>query len=131
MSGLVEDEASEMVKFFRKKLQSKDHIIPMRDAFGVYVLNTLWSMLAGIRYRYVSDFYVRQFRRTEHSFNLFVFLALKIWNSRNYKIYLRNSSQTSIWLDVHSVSSQFCVTLLRNLPDTHSSWTFTRKFGLS
>ena len=51
MAGLVEDEAEELVKFFRKKVEGGKTVLPMRDAFGVYVLNTLWSMLAGIRYR--------------------------------------------------------------------------------
>lgn len=51
MSGLVEDEASELVKYFKARVAEGNNILPMRDAFGVYVLNTLWSMLAGIRYR--------------------------------------------------------------------------------
>ncbi|KAK6627540.1 hypothetical protein RUM44_010018 [Polyplax serrata] len=50
MSGLVEDEASELVKYFKARVAEGNNILPMRDAFGVYVLNTLWSMLAGIRY---------------------------------------------------------------------------------
>lgn len=51
MAGLVEDEASELVKFFRQRVAPQGTVMPMRDAFGVYVLNTLWTMLAGIRYR--------------------------------------------------------------------------------
>lgn len=51
MAGLVEDEAEELVKYFRKKVEGGKTVLPMRDAFGIYVLNTLWSMLAGIRYR--------------------------------------------------------------------------------
>lgn len=51
MGGLVEDEASELVKYFKNKVMEGNNILPMRDAFGVCVLNTLWTMLAGIRYR--------------------------------------------------------------------------------
>ena len=29
--------------------------MPMQDAFGVYVLNTLWSMMAGIRYSHTDN----------------------------------------------------------------------------
>ena len=54
MGGLVEEEAHEMVKDFKKKVLEGDNVIPMRDVFGVYVLNTLWSMLASIRYRLVT-----------------------------------------------------------------------------
>lgn len=54
MAQLVEDEAVELVNVFIKKFKDKEEnegiIIQMNDAFGVSVLNTLWSMLAGIRY---------------------------------------------------------------------------------
>lgn len=52
MGGLIEEEACELVKFFKEKTKNGRAIVSMRDIFGVYVLNTLWSMLAGIRYRY-------------------------------------------------------------------------------
>ncbi len=58
MSELVEAEALQLVNMFEEKLKrdpcsfngKKGAIVPMRDAFSVYVLNTLWSMLASIRY---------------------------------------------------------------------------------
>lgn len=47
MGELIEAEAAEMVTAFRKKVGTE---VAMHDAFGVYILNTLWSMMAGIRY---------------------------------------------------------------------------------
>lgn len=58
MSELVDAEAVNLVQAFLTQLEKEPcsmygktgTIVPMRDAFSVYVLNTLWSMLAGIRY---------------------------------------------------------------------------------
>ncbi|KAI5729980.1 hypothetical protein M8J76_008667 [Diaphorina citri] len=50
MAQLVEEEAYQLVQLFKQEVQDGGAIIPMRDAFSVPVLNTLWSMLAGIRY---------------------------------------------------------------------------------
>lgn len=61
MSELVQDEALQLVRFFQQELEKSGNsvvegvegggtVIAMRDVFSVYVLNTLWSMLAGIRY---------------------------------------------------------------------------------
>nr|QTC11261.1 cytochrome P450 303A1 [Phenacoccus solenopsis] len=55
MSDLVQIEATSLVNMFEEKLKYESDknggaIVPMRDAFSVYVLNTLWSMLASIRY---------------------------------------------------------------------------------
>ncbi|XP_065199572.1 probable cytochrome P450 303a1 [Planococcus citri] len=55
MSDLVQTEAASLVEMFDQKLKLEADkkggvVVPMRDAFSVYVLNTLWSMLASIRY---------------------------------------------------------------------------------
>ncbi|KAL1117155.1 hypothetical protein AAG570_004482 [Ranatra chinensis] len=56
MAELVELEATELVDMFKKKMsQGKDGeqpsaVIEMSGAFGLNVLNTLWMMMAGIRY---------------------------------------------------------------------------------
>lgn len=58
MSELVQAEAEQLVNMFEEKLKKnpcvfndiEGTVMPMRDAFSVYVLNTLWSMLASIRY---------------------------------------------------------------------------------
>lgn len=53
MSGLTEDEAAALVETFDKRVGKNGKtgvLIEMSDAFNVNVLNTLWSMLAGIRY---------------------------------------------------------------------------------
>ncbi|XP_052132829.1 methyl farnesoate epoxidase [Frankliniella occidentalis] len=52
MAGMVQDEAGELVRAFEEKLRASPEgaIAPMHDAFGLYVLNTLWTMLASIRY---------------------------------------------------------------------------------
>ncbi|XP_063239979.1 methyl farnesoate epoxidase [Bacillus rossius redtenbacheri] len=47
MAQMVEEEAAHMVAALRARAGS---VLPMHDAFGVYVLNTLWSMMAGVRY---------------------------------------------------------------------------------
>lgn len=52
MAGMVEDEAMELVKFYKQRVGPHGTVMPMRDAFGISVLNTLWTMLASIRYRY-------------------------------------------------------------------------------
>ncbi|XP_047115409.1 probable cytochrome P450 303a1 [Schistocerca piceifrons] len=52
MAELVEAEAGELVAAMRSRVgtQETGAVVAMHDVFGVYVLNTLWSMLAGIRY---------------------------------------------------------------------------------
>nr|CAD7198873.1 unnamed protein product [Timema douglasi] len=53
MGELIEAEAGQMVRMFREKLRDSPGpgaVVSMHDVFGVYVLNTLWSMMAGIRY---------------------------------------------------------------------------------
>jgi len=61
MSGLVEDEAAELVKYFRDRVKPNGTIMPMRDAFGISVLNTLWTMLASIRYRLIIINFIHAF----------------------------------------------------------------------
>lgn len=51
MTDLLEDEAGEMVKHFKRQILEGNNVFAMRDAFGIYILNTLWTMMAGIRYR--------------------------------------------------------------------------------
>ncbi|PNF37031.1 putative cytochrome P450 303a1 [Cryptotermes secundus] len=53
MAELVEEEARQLVQAFQKRLegfQNAGVVMSMHNAFGVYVLNTLWSILAGIRF---------------------------------------------------------------------------------
>lgn len=53
MSSNVEEEAIEMVSLFKEKISKGKKggvIVEMNEAFGVFVLNTLWKMLAGLRY---------------------------------------------------------------------------------
>lgn len=53
MAGLSEDEAAALVDTFEKRVgKNGKHgvLVEMSNAFNVCVLNTLWSMLAGIRY---------------------------------------------------------------------------------
>ncbi|KAJ9580644.1 hypothetical protein L9F63_024179 [Diploptera punctata] len=57
MSDLVEQEAEQLVQAFRQLKFTGTCVacMGMIDAFGVYVLNTLWSMLAGIRYSHTDS----------------------------------------------------------------------------
>ncbi|XP_067003245.1 probable cytochrome P450 303a1 [Anabrus simplex] len=52
MSQLIEEESAELLASFREKVMASPGgaVVPMNDTFGVAVLNTLWLMLAGIRY---------------------------------------------------------------------------------
>lgn len=53
MAELVESEAEHLVAVFKERLagcEKNGKIINMQDAFGVNVLNTLWMMMASIRY---------------------------------------------------------------------------------
>ncbi|BET00075.1 cytochrome P450 [Nesidiocoris tenuis] len=54
MAELVEHEAEHLVEYFKQKVNAQEGgaIIEMADAFGVNVLNTLWMMMASIRYSY-------------------------------------------------------------------------------
>ncbi|RZF43611.1 hypothetical protein LSTR_LSTR017301 [Laodelphax striatellus] len=53
MSGLVEEEALQMVALFKQRIEGekkqKGVVMEMNEAFGIFILNTLWTMLAGIR----------------------------------------------------------------------------------
>lgn len=52
MGAMIESEAEDLVHTIMKKLNkdTKSVVLPMEDMFGVSVLNTLWMMMAGIRY---------------------------------------------------------------------------------
>lgn len=51
MGALIEVEAEDLVKTIIKKMTDKNSVtLQMEDIFGVSVLNTLWMMMAGIRY---------------------------------------------------------------------------------
>lgn len=50
MGEMVESEAEDLVKSVMNKMVDGKAIIPMADIFGVSVLNTLWMMMAGVRY---------------------------------------------------------------------------------
>ncbi|XP_073974032.1 probable cytochrome P450 303a1 [Rhodnius prolixus] len=52
MSELVENEAENLVQVFAQQVKANKGaaMIEMSDAFGVNVLNTLWMMMASIRY---------------------------------------------------------------------------------
>lgn len=53
MSVMLEEETANMVDFLRKQIQinnNKEVECDMENIFNIHVLNTLWTMLAGIRY---------------------------------------------------------------------------------
>lgn len=52
MVDMIQNEAEHLLNDFRNILikQNGRGMIAMRDAFSIYVLNTLWTMMAGIRY---------------------------------------------------------------------------------
>lgn len=50
MGSLIEVEAEDLIKTITKKMSNNEVILQMEDIFGVSVLNTLWMMMAGIRY---------------------------------------------------------------------------------
>lgn len=53
MAELVRDEAEHLLADMSARVKGDNNnsaLVQMNDAFNVYVLNTLWSMMAGIRY---------------------------------------------------------------------------------
>lgn len=50
MGQMVEAEAEDLVRTVTSKMKNGKAIIPMADIFGVSVLNTLWMMMASVRY---------------------------------------------------------------------------------
>lgn len=52
MVEVIQNEAEHLLSDFRHMLkkQNGEAMIQMRDVLGIYVLNTLWTMMAGIRY---------------------------------------------------------------------------------
>lgn len=51
MSKLVEEEADELVKFIFRKIDGNGQVVlNISSLFNVHVLNTLWKMLAGVRF---------------------------------------------------------------------------------
>ncbi|KAJ8922410.1 hypothetical protein NQ315_004356 [Exocentrus adspersus] len=53
MSTLIQEETQELVNYIFKSIHHRDSIIfEMTTLFNVHVLNTLWSMMAGVRYKH-------------------------------------------------------------------------------
>lgn len=52
MVEMIQNEAEHLLEDFQNLLGKGNGqaMVPMRDAFSLYVLNTLWTMMAGIRY---------------------------------------------------------------------------------
>lgn len=52
MVEMIQNESEHLLNDFKMLVhrQNGRALVPMRDAFNVYVLNTLWTMMAGIRY---------------------------------------------------------------------------------
>lgn len=52
MVDMIQNESEHLLNDFKQMLaQQNGHaMLQMRDAFSIYVLNTLWTMMAGIRY---------------------------------------------------------------------------------
>lgn len=56
MSHLIEEETQELVNYINNKIQDTDSLVfEMTTLFSVHVLNTLWRMLAGVRYKHEDD----------------------------------------------------------------------------
>lgn len=54
MSAMVEEEAENIIKYFKERMRATGGKVveyEMETLFNVHVLNTLWTMLAGIRYK--------------------------------------------------------------------------------
>lgn len=51
MGELIEAEAQHLLNAIENKAKdTKNNVMQMDDIFAVFVLNTLWYMMAGIRY---------------------------------------------------------------------------------
>lgn len=52
MVEMIQNESEHLLNDFKTLLQRQNGraMLPMREAFNIYVLNTLWTMMAGVRY---------------------------------------------------------------------------------
>lgn len=53
MVDMIQNESEHLLNDFKMLILRNGNgqaMVPMRDAFNIYVLNTLWTMMAGIRY---------------------------------------------------------------------------------
>lgn len=51
MSLMIEEESDHMVHDIKSMMSGRGHlIVDMESVFNIHVLNTLWTMLAGVRY---------------------------------------------------------------------------------
>ncbi|VEN64074.1 unnamed protein product [Callosobruchus maculatus] len=50
MSTLLEEESQELVKYLQRCINESEAVVNMHSLFSTPILNTLWRMLAGVRY---------------------------------------------------------------------------------
>nr|CAH7748876.1 unnamed protein product [Callosobruchus chinensis] len=50
MSTLLEEESQELVKYLQRRTNGGEGVVNMHSLFSTPILNTLWRMLAGVRY---------------------------------------------------------------------------------
>lgn len=109
MSDIIQNEAAHLLDEFKGivKQQGGKALIPMHDVFSVYVLNTLWLMMAGIRY-------TRENKQMQHMqglmYNLFASIDM-IGSSFSHFPALRfimpEKSGYSFFVDVHDQMHKF------------------------
>ncbi|ODM99561.1 Methyl farnesoate epoxidase [Orchesella cincta] len=69
MEGLIHEEAEECIETMNKELKkTKDSVITIHDKFGVSVINILWAIMGGTRYRHDDEEFKKMLNVIQESF---------------------------------------------------------------
>jgi hypothetical protein len=69
MEGLVHEESEECVNLILKEVKkSKDSVISVDDKFGISVINILWAIMAGVRYKHDDENFKKMLNLIQDSF---------------------------------------------------------------
>jgi methyl farnesoate epoxidase/farnesoate epoxidase len=69
MEGLIHEECEECINSISKAMKlAKDSVISVHDKFGVSVLNILWAIMAGVRYKHDDENFKKMLKTIQDSF---------------------------------------------------------------
>ncbi|CAL8110287.1 unnamed protein product [Orchesella dallaii] len=69
MEGLIHEEAEETIGTIMKEMKkAKDSVIPIQDKFGVSVINILWAIMGGTRYKHDDEEFKKMLNVIQETF---------------------------------------------------------------
>jgi hypothetical protein len=69
MEGLIHEECEECVNSILNEVKNtKDSVISVHDKFGVSVINILWAIMAGVRYKHDDENFKKMLQIIQESF---------------------------------------------------------------